>query len=620
MTSFAIGLLLGLSNLLGVSSVPVGSNLLWEIDQNWTSNNGTWTLSASSRQIPEICQQNSQAQIEFPRIVHGVHVITQNGNLLLETGDRTFQVASPFYSQPMVPCSRIDGGTPLIWQVTTYSEYFARFTQFPKISAHPGAKSFLNVDANSIGAGSLILISIFSFLIYFGRVSNQLTYAVTFGGLFLSAYFMNCVNVRFGIELPMLQSHKLADICLWVGSGFFFYAFYLEKLLARWMIIFNTVAVALAVVLIMLGETGDAIQLGTMVPMLPYVVLSCYAITRLISLSRNGQFNKHTLTRLLSIMSFFVSGNVDVLSIFGLIDTPMVLPIGIVGAVFGLSVAVNQNIEATYNERDALLGNLENKVAEKTRSLSEAMDQLKSTQADLVQSARLASLGTLSAGVAHEINNSINFVSGALVPLERKLTKILPEPEKGSVLKLLSVIKDGTSLTVEIVKSLRNFTGLNQAEFKDVDIREAVSSVCTILKSKLKDIDLKIDISEDSIIHGNLVGINQIFMNLISNATDALAGGSKIISVTSRKVDDVVHIQVTDNGSGIPPEIIGRIFDPFFTTKEVGKGSGLGLHIVHNEVKRHRGTLKVESTLAKGTSFFITLPTGWVASGLRGAA
>ncbi len=276
-----------------------------------------------------------------------------------------------------------------------------------------------------------------------------------------------------------------------------------------------------------------------------------------------------------------------------------------------MAIAVNQDIEKTYSERNDLVKNLEMKVKQQTEHLTLALEQVKKSQAELVQSARLASLGTLSAGIAHEINNSINYVNGAIIPLERRITKFIPDSEVEIVAKLFGAIKEGTSLTVEIIRSLRNFTGLNQSKIKEVTIKSMVDSVRTILKSRLSAsaVELKIDIDLNLTIECHQVGINQVFMNLISNSIDAVKESSGVINVSAKELTSgMIRIEVGDNGTGIPKEVRERIFDPFFTTKDVGKGTGLGLHIVQKEIERHKGTIRIESEVGQGTKFVIELP------------
>jgi signal transduction histidine kinase len=298
----------------------------------------------------------------------------------------------------------------------------------------------------------------------------------------------------------------------------------------------------------------------------------------------------------------------DAFHIFGITDFYMTLPIGVISGIFLLALSANQQIENTYKERDSLLLSLESKVQEKTKDLNQAMENLKQSQAELIQSAKLASLGTLSAGIAHEINNSINFVNGAIIPLEKKVLKHIPEDEKASISKLFNVIKHGTDLTVQIVRSLRNFTGLNQASFREINVAEVVNSVTTILRSKLTPIKLNVNIENGLNFEGSQVGVSQALMNIITNSIDALPEINPEITIEGKTLFDTIELKITDNGSGIPKSLINRIFDPFFTTKQVGKGTGLGLFIVKKEVDRHNGYIKIESEPSSGTTFTLSFP------------
>ncbi|MGZ3775297.1 MAG: sensor histidine kinase, partial [Pseudobdellovibrionaceae bacterium] len=184
----------------------------------------------------------------------------------------------------------------------------------------------------------------------------------------------------------------------------------------------------------------------------------------------------------------------------------------------------------------------------------------------------------------------------------------IPENEKPSLQKLFAAMKHGTDMTVQIVRSLRSFTGLNQASFRDVSINEVVDSVLTILKSKLRDTEVTKEIQPELTLQASQVGLSQVLMNLISNAIDVLPKENGKIAVKSYRENENIFLEITDNGGGMSEEIKNRIFDPFFTTKDVGSGTGLGLFIVKKEVDRHQGKITVHSELNKGTTFKITFP------------
>ena len=322
---------------------------------------------------------------------------------------------------------------------------------------------------------------------------------------------------------------------------------------------------------------------------------------------------------------------------------------------------------------------LENKVAEtyqvaeiakqQAQQLESTIFQLQNAQAHLVQSEKMSSLGQLVAGVAHEINNPVNFIYGNLEPAQDYIKDLLqlvqlyaeamPDPPAEIIYhqqiteieyliddlpKLISSIKVGAERIREIVLSLRNFSRLDEAEMKAVDIHSGIESTLMILQHRLKS---KPNTSDVSVIkeYGVLPlvecfpgQLNQVLMNLIINAIDSLESRYMNNSLESRYTKNIpdtffqtneppfiwirtqleetsnsgtkkILISISDNGVGIPEAIQGKIFDPFFTTKPIGKGTGLGLAICHSIiVEKHRGTIGCNSTLGQGTEFIIEIP------------
>jgi signal transduction histidine kinase len=277
----------------------------------------------------------------------------------------------------------------------------------------------------------------------------------------------------------------------------------------------------------------------------------------------------------------------------------------------------NQNLE------------LEKKVAERTSEvlkqnemLETTLENLRDTQVQLVHSEKMASLGQLTAGVAHEINNPINFVSANISPLKRNfeelVTFIKQKKEASSseldytideTKQLLSGIEEGSRRTAEIVKVLRNFSRLDEEDMKKANVNEGINSTLMLLQNKIKHQHIEVvksldDLPEIECYPGQL---NQVFMNIISNAIDAIGENGKI-TVASAIEKKYIKISIRDTGKGMSHEIKQKIFDPFFTTKDVGKGTGLGLSISYGIVEKHNGKIEVESEEGKGTEFNIILP------------
>jgi len=275
-------------------------------------------------------------------------------------------------------------------------------------------------------------------------------------------------------------------------------------------------------------------------------------------------------------------------------------------------VELNSRLEERVRERTAQL--------EVThRELAEAYAELKSTESQLVQSEKMASLGRLVAGVAHEINNPVSFISTNVTPLRRRLAQAaaIAPPRVARTLseaeEITGIMARGAERTAAIVKDLRTFSRLGEATRKAADLHEALEVTLRLLEPRWRDrITVHRDYGALPPVECDPSQLNQVFMNVLANACDAIAGAGNIW-LTTRTDGDVVTIAIRDDGPGIAPDALRRIFDPFFTTKDVGGGTGLGLAISHTVVTTHGGRIDVESTPGHGASFRITLPTGSVA-------
>ena len=284
------------------------------------------------------------------------------------------------------------------------------------------------------------------------------------------------------------------------------------------------------------------------------------------------------------------------------------------------------------------------------QQLEDTLTELKNTQSQLVQKAKMASLGQLVAGVAHEINNPVNFIYGNIAvameygrdllhlvglyqnnypqpvaEVRQKLDNIELDFIADDYPKLLNSMKDGASRISKIVLSLRNFSRLDEKEYKSVDIHEGIDNTLLLLQHRLngsnngKEIEVIRDYTQLPKIQCYASQLNQVFMNLIANAIDALETKSspRQITITTKRdisesplaISGSIVILVADNGCGMSEKVCDQIFDPFFTTKPVGSGIGLGLAICHNiVVEKHRGQISCVSALGEGTEFMVQIP------------
>ena len=275
--------------------------------------------------------------------------------------------------------------------------------------------------------------------------------------------------------------------------------------------------------------------------------------------------------------------------------------------------------------------------------LEKTITQLKAAQAQLVQSEKMVSLGQLTAGIAHEINNPMNFIyagvevlkaliedavevirkygeldDAPLSEFERIVTevKFLKEELEFSSMQedlkhVLGDIMQGAERTIEIINGLRNFSRTDDLDMDTIDIHSCINSTLVILKNQYKNrINIHLDYDDDvPFIHGNSGQINQVFMNLLVNAMQAIEGQGDIFISTKTLNGSKMAVTIRDTGKGIESHVLGKIFDPFFTTKPVGEGTGLGLSISHGIIEKHKGNMKVTSEVGSGTEFIIELPT-----------
>jgi signal transduction histidine kinase len=275
----------------------------------------------------------------------------------------------------------------------------------------------------------------------------------------------------------------------------------------------------------------------------------------------------------------------------------------------------------TYEALVALNARLEERVRERTaeleganQELAAAYTELKNAEVQLVQSEKMASLGRLVAGVAHEINNPVSFIATSVAPLRRRLASAAEDapPEVVQLVReaeeIVGVMARGAERTAAIVKDLRSFSRLGEAQRKLVDLHEGLDATLRLLDSRWRDrIAVHRDYGVLPLVECDAGQMNQVFMNLLANACEAIAAGGNIW-LSTRADGDTVTVTIRDDGVGMAPDVVGRIFDPFFTTKDVGRGTGLGLAISHGVVTAHGGRIEVESAPGAGSTFRVVMP------------
>ena len=280
---------------------------------------------------------------------------------------------------------------------------------------------------------------------------------------------------------------------------------------------------------------------------------------------------------------------------------------------------------------------LERMVNERTRELTEANQGLKIAQEQLMQSDKMAAIVQLAAGVAHEINNPIGFVSSNLATMSQylddifrvigayeKIDSFLTAEQKaglqvikkeidlgylkGDITELLRESKDGLSRIIHIVKDMKNFSHINENKWELVNIHEGIDSTLNIVHNEIKyRAKVVKDYGDVGLVQCIASQINQVLLNILVNASHAMEADG-LLTIKTWQAKSKLKISISDTGCGIPPDVLKKIFDPFYTTKPVGKGTGLGLSLSYTIIAKHHGSIDVESTPGAGTTFVVTLP------------
>lgn len=299
-----------------------------------------------------------------------------------------------------------------------------------------------------------------------------------------------------------------------------------------------------------------------------------------------------------------------------------------------LLIAVERALERRRLQRTARRYKAD--IEKQNKELAARAAELQRLQAQIIHSEKMASLGQLAAGVAHELNNPAGFVYGNMDLLRNDLAGIrelmtaydridLPPLTASLVAEikdrvgyeklfedLHSMIDDcmeGAERIRDVVQNLRLFSRLDEAELKQVDLHEGIESTLRLLSQYYTSgrLSVRRNFGELPLVSCYAAQLNQVWMNLLANAAQAISGKGEVVITTSLESDWAV-IAISDSGSGISADLQARVFDPFFTTKPVGEGTGLGLSISYGIIERHGGTIKVESAPGKGTTFFIRIP------------
>ncbi|HEY0979028.1 MAG TPA: 7TM diverse intracellular signaling domain-containing protein [Flavobacteriales bacterium] len=512
-------------------------------------------------------------------------------------------------------------------------------------------------------AGIMIVMAIYNLFVFFSiRERSYLIYCAYIIVMCLTQLgFMGITAFYLWPENTWLTSRSalfLTAITAIIASEFMASFIHTRQLLPKHMRLLP-VFYGLMVVGVLLDLTGSplagyrVIQADAAVFAF-FLLYCCYVIAR--QGSRAARYFLAAWSLFLTGVITFVLKDLDLLPYNNL--TRYAMPMGSVAEVVLLSFGLADKINVLRREKERSHAealrmsqeneriirdqnvDLERKVNERTKALVESNDHLKRTQSQLVAAEKMASLGQLTAGIAHEINNPLNFISSNIPPLKRDLleleevlaayrhagsdptalAKVLDLEQRigvdenvREVHEILLSMEEGASRTSAIVRGLRTFSRLDEDDLKAADLNEGLRSTLIVLAPNLRDqVEVRMDLKEIPDVECYPGKVNQVFMNILTNAAQAAkkkhgSTGAQVCLSTDATPDEVI-VTIADNGVGMTPEVQARIFEPFFTTKDVGEGTGLGLSIVHSIIEKHGGRIEVDSAPGEGTAFRVILP------------
>ena len=622
MHEFAVGLLLLFSSTLGIDSVPE-TPLEWQVNKAWEETvEGYFVFSATSSYVIEACQRYPSHYIEFPSTIHSSTQIIVKDQIIAGTSPPNFQHTRGFYGALIIPCAQLHGATgPLIWQVKSYTKYFAWFKYFPKIVKQYPKSNVFNETLNVVAAAILLSLSLLYLLLFLDKIPRKKLALLIFSNLFTAFYFILNTAEFFGLSISMLLSHKLADSGLWIGLACFTHVLHLENLILRWMDIAYKISIAIALAVIFTGSTGDIIQLGTSIPFLFTILLSGYAIFKL--LKRGISKSKKEYIQLIALSISFFGYWHDILVVTGVIDSFPILSLAIIGSYIFILLSINESIDNTYAERDQL--------KELTAILQYTNNELQHAQDELIKSEKMAMMGRAVARIAHELNTPIYAARSAAQNIQIKTKYFAQSLEKNThhiVDNTRQYNKDLTSMAKVLQISLsraaelvRNFKEISVDQInvrkKTFDLLEYIdTSLATLTESlRRKNITVNLQGNNITLFHDPSL-FYQLINNLVNNAEKyAYPSSGGIIDIEIEELPNEICILFSDYGKGISQIDQSKMFDAFFTTGGGSKGLGLGLNIVYRIVtEKLQGTISCTSRENHGTCFTMRIPKNTVMS------
>lgn len=488
-------------------------------------------------------------------------------------------------------------------------------------------------------AGKFALYAMTESLNIFKRVLSVLTF------IFISAFTACMINATLGISiLVLIKNLSLSNVphawlTWWIADAVGVVVF-TSTIMAFWqpwqekLSLLDICKIMVTwLLIIIIGYTTLQIEVQLFFLLIPFAIWAAFQFTLPVAVLTGF---------LISSVCLFGSAYGHAIIESESLNTSILLSqifISIIFLIILLTHVILSERKKAYANLQLLNKELEKRVQDRTKDLSESNQQLevqknnvlkayealKQSHARLMQSEKMASLGLLTAGVAHEIKNQLNAMSANIESIKKNLVRFFQFFKRASLDEndqkeinsinekdesLIAATNEGIKRTAGIVADLSAFARADEPEMVMTNLQHNIESTLNLLSSEIKRVSIVKEFGEIPLVPCHAGKINQVIMNILINAIHALqAQGDGKITIQTESKEGSVIIHIKDNGPGIKKEVLENMFKPFFTTKKEGFGSGLGLYISQNIIKEHRGTLSVTSEIGKGTEFVITLPT-----------
>lgn len=601
-------------NFFLISQNSIYAKSDWDIVQNWKkTKNGYFYFSAKNLSFSDICQKNPSFYIQFPRVIQSSMKVTINEKIIETFGDFEFKYVQSYFGQLIVPCSKLINLKGYIkWEVKSYIKDFSKLQYFPKIIKSFSLLNLFNETMHLISFGGIILLIIFYFFIFWGRISNTILFSLILSNFFTAIYFLLSTPRLVGISIPMFWNHKLSEISICLSFIFFVYFLYLQKLIPK---LFHNIYQSILFIsssIILISMDGNIIQFGTTLAFPATILIIFISIIQIVK----NKFNqKRDILQFISLFSFLVSFSSEIFLVIGWTNFVPIFSVGIISCYIFIILFLDDQIEKTYKERDQL--------EFLTQELKQKNQEIKKTQDTLIKSEKMAALGRATARIAHELNTPISSIRASSENIQTITKRFLEKIENTNLDEYKRLFKEYQNYSKELIQILisstnraaelvRNFKKIStdqekgeKKEFKLMDyINESIFSMQSILKQKKLHVNLK---GDNPLLYQDPSIFHQITQNMITNTIKyAYTNNTGKLDIKIKEKEENIVLSFQDYGAGIPEENISKIFDPFFTTGGGKGGTGLGLNIVYkNVISILEGEISCESKLEKGTKFTI---------------